>query len=46
MWGRHVIGDVAAVNALAVYNAPGYRRLREASLDRLVAGAPCATCSL
>lgn len=44
--GRHMIGDVAADNALAVYNAPGYRRLREASLDRLVAGAPCATCSL
>lgn len=44
--GRHVIGDVTTENALAVYNAPGYRRMREASLTRLEAGAPCATCNL
>lgn len=44
--GRHVIGDVREESALAIYNHPDYRRLRERTPTRLDAGAPCSTCDL
>lgn len=43
--GRHVIGDVSTDNALAIYNSPAYRRLRQDVATRLEAGFPCTACS-
>lgn len=42
--GKHVIGNVATENALAIYNRPSYRRLRQDTATRLSAGLPCDRC--
>jgi hypothetical protein len=42
--GKHVIGDIAQDSALAIYNAPPYRKLRENTATRLDAGFPCNQC--
>lgn len=44
--GRHVIGDVCNDSAIAIYNQPAYRRLRESVGVRQQAAAPCHGCSL
>jgi hypothetical protein len=38
------IGDVRTQNVLDIYNAPGYRALRERAIDRMSA-VPCNKCS-
>ena len=42
--GKHVIGDVATENALAIYNSDSYRKFRQTTPTRLSAGFPCASC--
>jgi hypothetical protein len=42
--GKHVIGDVSKDNALAIYNSPSYRRLRQDTVTRLEADFPCNQC--
>jgi hypothetical protein len=44
--GKHVIGDVSKTNALSIYNAPPYRKLRQDTVTRLDAGIPCNQCFL
>lgn len=44
--GKHPIGNVAHDNALAIYNAPSYRKLRQDTVSRLDAGFPCNQCFL
>jgi len=43
--GKHVIGDVNTQTVLEVYNSPGYRKLRQFTLSRKAAAAPCDTCA-
>ena len=42
--GKHVIGDVNTQSVLEVYNAPGYRKMRQFTFSRKAAAAPCDTC--
>ena len=42
---EHVIGDITTAAALDIYNGAGYRSLRENTLDRTQAAAPCNSCS-
>jgi hypothetical protein len=42
--GSYPIGDVSQQNALDVYNAPGFREVREKYMTRL-GGAPCGQCT-
>lgn len=44
--GEHVVGDVAELSVLEIYNSPGYRALRETVRVRKDAGVPCVSCSL
>jgi pyruvate-formate lyase-activating enzyme len=42
--GKHVIGDLNTQSVLEVYNAPGYRKMRQFTFSRKAAAAPCDTC--
>ena len=42
--GHHVIGDISKQSVLEVYNAPGFRVMRESKPTRLEAASPCDTC--
>jgi len=42
--GKHVIGDIREQSVLDIYNAAGFRALREKTATRLEAGSPCDTC--
>lgn len=42
--GKQVIGDVSRQSVLDIYNAPGYRKMRQYAFSRLGAAAPCDSC--